>query len=93
MLANDDNVGAIQHNITKARRKWQMLSPILSQEGAQPKVMGIFYKAVIQLVLLYGSETWLLTEEKYQLLNTFHTTAARRISRLEVRLNPTTEIW
>jgi hypothetical protein len=67
MLANDDDIGAIQHNITKARRKWQMLSQILSREGAKPKVIGIFYRAVIQLVLLYGSETWVLTKEKYQL--------------------------
>jgi hypothetical protein len=93
MLANDDNVGAIQHNITKASCKWQMLSPILLREGAQPKVLRIFYNANIQSVLLYGSKTWVLTKEKYQLLNTFHTTAARRISWLEFCLNPTTEIW
>jgi hypothetical protein len=48
MLANDNDVGAIQRNITKAMRKWQMLSQILLREGAQPKVMGIFYNAIIQ---------------------------------------------
>jgi hypothetical protein len=76
MLANDNDIGAIQHNVKKARKKWQMLSQILTREGAQPKIMGIFYKAVVQATLLYGSETWVITKEKYNILNTFHVTAA-----------------
>jgi hypothetical protein len=55
--------------------------------------MGVFYKAVIQSVLLYGSETWVITKQKYQLLNTFHVTAARRISRLTFCYNENTDIW
>jgi hypothetical protein len=57
--------------------------------------MGVFYKAVIQSVLLYGSETWVLTKQKHQLLNAFHVTAASRISRLTVTFcyNENTDIW
>jgi hypothetical protein len=93
ILANDDDIGAIRHNIGKARRKWQMLSQLLIREGARPQIMGVFYKAVVQAVLLYGSETWVITKKKYQLLNAFHVTAARRISRLTFRLNEITGIW
>jgi hypothetical protein len=76
ILANDDDIGAIRHNITKARKKWQTLSQILTRQGARPKIMGVFYKAVIQAILLYGSETWVMTKEKYNLLNSFHIIAA-----------------
>ena len=34
---------------------------ILSREGAAPRVFGFFFKAVMHAVLLFGSETWLVT--------------------------------
>jgi hypothetical protein len=87
-LANDSDMGAMRYNLHKARKKWQMLSRLLVREGAKPRVMGLFYKAVVQSVLLYGSETWVITKTRYRLLNAFHVTAARRISRLTFRRNP-----
>ena len=42
----------------KARLRWAHTSRVLAREGARPKVSGFFfYKAVVQAVLLYGSET------------------------------------
>ena len=38
----------------KARKKWARLSRILGQEGMDAKALGIFYKAVVQAVLLFG---------------------------------------
>jgi hypothetical protein len=39
MMNNDDDMGAIRHNIKKARKKWQMLAQILAREGARPKII------------------------------------------------------
>ena len=37
------------------------MSRILSREGAAPQVSGFFFKAVVQAVLLFGAETWVVT--------------------------------
>ena len=38
-----------------------MMSRILSREGAKPRVFGFFFKAVVQAVLIFGLETWVVT--------------------------------
>jgi hypothetical protein len=40
----------------------------------------MFYKAVIQTVLLYGSETWVLTPRMLSKLERFHQQIARRLT-------------
>ena len=45
---------------------------ILSQEGADPKVSGHFFKAVVQVVLLLEAEIWVLTPRLKQSLSNFH---------------------
>jgi len=93
ILANDQDTGAIRYNLSRAQAKWQMLARILTMEGAKPKIMGRFYLAVVQSVLLYGSETWVLTKSNYEILNSFHVAVARKISRTQRRWNPETEDW
>jgi hypothetical protein len=39
------------------------------------------YVAVLQSVLLFGCETWVITKEIHQVLEGFHNRVARRISR------------
>ena len=34
---------------------------ILSREGAAPQVFGLFFNAMVQTVLLFGLETWVVT--------------------------------
>ena len=53
---------------------------ILSQEGEDPKVSGHFYKAVAQAVLLFGSDTWVLTLRMERALDIFHNRVVRRIT-------------
>ena len=38
----------------------------MSREGAYPTVSEKFYRVVVQLVLLFGLETWVLMEEILQ---------------------------
>ena len=59
-MAYDDWMAVIQ-DLAKERIFWQKMSKILSREGARPRVPGIFFKAVVRSVLLFGAETWVLT--------------------------------
>ena len=51
-------------------------------ENASPRVCGMFYKATVQAVLLYGSETWNLSPAMLRTLESFHLRAARRMTGL-----------
>jgi hypothetical protein len=62
LLAYDDNDSqAMRLNLKKARKSWAQVSRVLRAENASPKVCGVFYKATVQAVLLFGSETWKLS--------------------------------
>ena len=60
-MAGDYGWPAVAGNLHKARKSWGRMSQILIREGAEPKVSKLFFKAVIQAVLLFGAETWVLT--------------------------------
>ena len=44
---------------------------MLGKEGADPKESQAFYTAVNQEVLLFGSETWVLTSRMEKALDSF----------------------
>ena len=60
LLAYDDWLGFIR-NLPKARAVWRRMTRILSREGARPLVSRFLFKAAVQLVLLFGAETWVFT--------------------------------
>ena len=66
-------------NINKARQSWGRLARVLVREGADPKVSPTFYIAVTQAVLLFGSETWVLTARMEKALDTFQSRVARKL--------------
>jgi hypothetical protein len=70
-----------------------MLSRILARETTSQKLSAFFYKATIQTVLLYGSETWVITDEILRLLTSFHHSIARRITNRHPRPIPDTDEW
>ena len=41
--------------------------------------MGYFYKAIVQSILLYGAETWVISEKNMRKLRSFHRRCARFI--------------
>ena len=49
------------------------------------KAWGMLYNAVVQLVLLYRSESWVVTGSMIEVLEGFHHWAARRITGMTVR--------
>ena len=71
---------AILGNIGKALKIWGRISRILIRDGADPKVLGHFYKAVAQAVLLFGLETWVLTLRMERAMDSFQHRVARRLT-------------
>lgn len=82
------DITAMYYNIAKARRKWTMLRRILAAQHLPPTIASIFYKAVVQAVLLYGSETWVITKRALTLLDSFHHRIARQITGQHVYQGP-----
>ncbi len=72
MSANDSNATAVAQNLKKACQQWGQLCCLLTWKHASWHVMGLFYKAMVQAVLLYGTETWNLTQPLLQMLCSFH---------------------
>ena len=60
-MASDDKWPVVMGNLWKAQKIWARLSSILVREGASTRVLGVFSKAVVQAVMILGSETWVIT--------------------------------
>ena len=82
IVFDDDDTQVVRGNLTKARRVWERISRVLRAENASASVCGMFYKATVQSVLLFGSETWLLSPATLKRLEGFHAKAARRMTGL-----------
>ena len=65
-------------NLWKARKKWDHLSRILVREGGNVRLSGMFFKEVVKVVLLFGSEMRVMTPSIGQALGGFQ----HRVSRL-----------
>ena len=58
MTALYDDWAELVRNLHNSRKSLVRLSIILRREEANPRVSGMFFKLVVQTVLLTGSETW-----------------------------------
>ena len=66
----DDDWPAVVGNLQKVRNSWGWLLRILRRKGGS-KVVGTFFKAVTQAVMLFGAETWVLDPRMEQTLSIF----------------------
>ena len=80
LTEGDDDWPAVVGNLGKARKSWGRMQRILSREGANKRVSGNFFKAVVLQVLLFGAETWVVSPRMERALNSFIHGAARRIT-------------
>ena len=58
---------------------------ILIQEGSDPKVLGVSFNDVVQAVLLFGEEMWVLIPQIEQALGSFNHRVARRLTERQPR--------
>jgi hypothetical protein len=82
---DDNDTPAIRRNIKKARRQWGQFWKVLERESVPPRVAGMFYQAVVASVLLYGSESWVVSPSALRELEGFHVEAARRLTGMRPR--------
>ena len=54
---------AVVHNLRRAQKKWERLSRVLEREVRDARNLVIIYVVVVQAVLLYGLETWVMTPQ------------------------------
>ena len=59
-------------NLRKAWVKWDQLLMILGSEGANVWVLGMFFNAVVQAVLLFSPYMWVMTTHMDRSLEVFH---------------------
>ena len=85
LTAGDDNWTEVAVNLRKLRKSWVQMTRILSQEGADLKVSGNFFKVVVQVVLIFVAETWVLTPRMERALSSFQHRVARRLTRRQTR--------
>ena len=77
----DDDWTLVVNNLSRARAVWKWMTRILSREGAEPRVSIFFFKAVVQAVLLFGLETWVVTPRIVRVLGGFQDQVPRRLTR------------
>ena len=57
----------------------------LEKGGRHATDLGVFFKAFVQQVLLFGAETWVVTPKMEQALSAFLHGAARRLTGRQAR--------
>jgi hypothetical protein len=73
IVMKDDRDGpAVMRNLARVRAKWASMRRFLVRDAADPKTMATFYRTVVLSVLLYGSESWVLTGNLMRQLRSFH---------------------
>ena len=77
---DNNDTPAIRRNIKRARRQWGQFRKVLERESVPPRVAGMFYQAAVASVLLYGSESWVVSPSALRELEGFHVEAARRLT-------------
>ena len=80
LTTGDYDWPAVAGNLGKARKSWGRLQRIIIREGKNKRVSGNFFKAVVQQVILFGAETWVVTPRMERALNAFMHGAVIRIT-------------
>ena len=78
LSASDSDVPAMRRNLKRARAVWRRIANVIARESVPGPVAGMFFRVVVESVLLYGSETWVLPPTATRCLDGFQVEAARR---------------
>ena len=80
IFSTDDICTEVDLNLQWVQGKWGRIVSILGREGADKRTAGKFYVVVVQAVLLFGSETWVVTPRLGKALAGFHHQAVHRMA-------------
>ena len=56
LIVADDNWPVVVGNLKKPWKRWAWMTRILVREGANPRVLGVFFEVLVQAVLIFLSE-------------------------------------
>ena len=62
---------SLYQNLRNVQRRWEVVGKVVSKTGSTVQDRGVLCKSVVQLVLLYGSESWVVTGEMLKVLEGF----------------------
>ena len=79
-MVGKDNCPTVMVKLKKEKKSRVRLKRILSREWANLRVSGMLFKVVVQAVLLFGSETWVMTPCMERALGSFQHRVAQRIT-------------
>ena len=71
---------AVLQNVDKAHRVWNRLGKLLLREGSEPHMSTMFRLVVVQTVVLFGEEPWVLSEAMSRKLEGVHVGFLRQIT-------------
>ena len=80
ILAADEDWPALVKNLAWTKTIWSRMLRILIREGAMPRLSGFFFKDVIQALLIFGAENWVVTSHIGKVLGGFQTEVERRMT-------------
>ena len=66
--------------MVRSRTVWKRITRILSRKGVEQRVSRFFFKAVVQAVLIFGAETWVVTPRMGGFLGGFQDQVARNLT-------------
>ena len=76
----DDDWPSVRQHIMRAKLVWGRLGTLMIREGEEPRVLEMFDRAVAQAVLLFGSETWVLSAAMERKVYVTHTCFIQNIT-------------
>ena len=69
---NNSDWVALYRNLRKSQQWWWMLKKLLTKTGATVQAQAMMYKSLVQTVLIYESESWVVMDEMLKVLEGFH---------------------
>ena len=80
-MVADNDWSAVVKNLSWVMTAWRRMLRILSREGAAPQLSDFFLNAVVQAVLLFRSDTWVVTPRMGKALGEgFQSQVAKRLT-------------
>ena len=79
LTASYDNWSSVVGNLWKAWKSWARLERIIVMRGSNPQVTGIFFKELVQEVLLFDLDMWVMIPNIQQALRSSQNRVTRRI--------------
>ena len=84
-MEGDDNWLEVAGKMRKARNIWMRMTRILIREGDYLQVLGLFFKTVLQAVLILELKTWVLNPRMKRALSSFQNRVAQPLTRRQLR--------